>query len=137
MITRDIIRQAQDGTLRVPVDVQVDPHFGVRVGDRVAYCSVSYRPSLPFIAHMSRLDGWRKWLKLAMTGTVAGLVTDLTESNDGPMTHEQFWATTAEVDWDNGLADRYIKVALLAVEDTEHPIDEAAGRTSTPRWQTP
>ncbi|MFA4975033.1 MAG: hypothetical protein WC683_20710 [bacterium] len=122
METREIIRQAQAGTLRVPAEVQVDPHFGVRVGDRVAYCSVQYLPSLPFIANMSRLDGWREWLKLAVTGTVVGLVTNPTEPNDGPLTHEQFWATTAEVDWDNSRANRYIKAALLAVEDTDHPI---------------
>lgn len=126
METREIIRQARAGALPVPVDVQVDPLFGVRFGDRVAYCSVPYNPHLPFIAAMSRLDGWREWLKLAVTGTVVGIVTQPTPLNDEPApTHAEFWASTAAVDWDNGCADRYIKVALLTVEDIAHPIPHA------------
>lgn len=117
--TREIIEQARAGTLRVPEDVDECPHWGVRVGDRVAYCSVRY---LPFIADKSPLDNWLEWLKLAKTGTVIGIVTEPTSPNDGPLTHEEYWASTAEVRWDSGCHNPYIKVALLAVADEQHPI---------------
>ncbi len=122
METREIIKLGKAGTLRVPVDVPVDPYHGVRVGDRVAYCSVAYDQHLPFIAHMSRRDGWLEWLALAATGTVTHIVVNPAPAVDGPLTHEQFWATTAEVAWDNGSGDRYIKAALLVVEAADRPI---------------
>lgn len=122
MEIREIIRQAKAGTIRVPTEVGIDPHFGVRVGDRVAYCSVQYSPHLPFIANSPRLDGWREWLCLADTGTVVGIVTKPTEPHPEPfLTHEEYWASTATVEWDNGHRD-YIKVALLRVADADHPI---------------
>ncbi len=126
MNTREIIQRAKAGTLNVPYEVDADPHFGVRIGDRVAYCSIGYLPSLPFIANMPRLEGWREWLKLADTGTVVGIVTKPTIPHEGPyLSHDEYWASTAEIEWDNGTADRYIKIALLQVADADHPIPKS------------
>lgn len=134
MNTREIIRQARAGTLVVPEEVEEDPWFGVRVGDRVAYSSVRYLPSLPFIQDLPEPAAWLRWLELADTGTIIGLVTDDVASprQAGILEHAHFWATTAEVIWDNGKHD-YIKTGLLYAEDEEHPIAKR-NREENERW---
>ena len=123
MNTREIIRQAREGTLVVPEEVGKDPWLGCRIGDRVAYCSVRYLPSLPFIRDLPQHAGWLRWLELADTGTIVGLVTtpQTPPEHPGVLEHGHLWATTAEVEWDNGKRE-YIKTALLSCEDEQHPI---------------
>lgn len=122
MDTREIMRQAQAGTLIVPEEVDTDPWFGIKIGDRVAYCSVGYLPSLPFIRHLPEREGWIEWLKMADTGTIVGLVTiPYSWPTNGVLDHQRWWATTAQVEWDNGKRD-YIKLALCQTEDAGHPI---------------
>ena len=108
-ITREIIEQAKAGTLIVPEDVDLDPIHQVRVGDRVAYCSVPWTLG-------GRLT-FAQWLDIADQGRVVAISHTPCPPVDGPLTHEQYWSSTATVEWDNRNGVDYIKTALLRVLD--------------------
>jgi len=114
METREIIKQAKAGTLEVPEEVQVDPYHGFNVGDRVAYCSVKFDKHAPVFKGMTEEEAFQSWLsKFAKQGTIVGLVVSPAPPVDGPLTHKQYWATTATVEWDNENTQDYIKAAHL------------------------
>lgn len=101
MNIREIIEHAKAGTLEVGEDVQVDPHRpNIRVGARVAYCSVPWQPS-PRIT-------WEQWLAGAQQGIIINLYY-LPVSGYTPGE----WSTTATVIWDGEERYSYIKTDAL------------------------